>query len=108
MLKNKFTFKTVKPIGKWRAFYDPTYFIKIKKDQIGQIIDQTRGAFRSKDIKIMFQIIKSDINEDNCPNCSWKWITLAKTFNSVQEAKDWLNSEGVFEQLNTQFNFYKN
>lgn len=107
MPNNKFTFRTVKPTGKWRSFYPNQHFIKIKKDEVGQIVENNRGAYRNDKVKIMFQVIKSDINEDGNPNCSWKWATLAREFDSVDEAKEWLNSEGIFEKITKQFNFYK-
>jgi hypothetical protein len=41
---------------------------------------------------------KDDINEDGNPNCPWKWISLKKESESLQEAKDWLN-ENIEEVL---------
>lgn len=106
---NKFTFKTEKPTGKWRSFQNSQHYIKIKKYQVGQIIENTRGlsAYGNQSIKVRFQVIKADINEDGNTNYNWKWITLAREFKSVDEAKEWLNSEDTFEKLNKQFNFYK-
>ena len=84
-MKNpKFTFKTERPIGRYRSFYPDSIYIKFKGIRCGRI--QERFPY-----KISFQIIKKDINEDKNPNCPWKWITLKKESQSLQEAKEWLN-----------------
>jgi hypothetical protein len=50
-------------------------------------------------------IIKNNIMEDNNPNCEWRWLTLKKKSDSLQEAKDWLN-ENIEVIFNT-FNIYQ-
>jgi hypothetical protein len=47
------------------------------------------------------QVIKKDINEDGNINCEWRWITLKKESETLQEAQDWLNQN--FEKINTVF-----
>jgi glutamine synthetase adenylyltransferase len=79
----KFTFKTEKPTGRYRAFDSDDHHIKLNKKRVGSIVD---GEWT-----IRLMVLKSDINEDGNPNCKWKWITLKKKSASLQEAKDWLN-----------------
>ena len=90
-----FTFKTNKPTGRYKSFYKPTYEIKLKKKIVGAITSEVPHQIR-------LRIIKKDIMEDKNPNCSWKWITLKKEFNSVDEAKAFLkeNYERIVNQLN--------
>lgn len=91
--QQKFTFKTEKPTGRYSSFFNDYHIIKFKKKSIGQITD--------KEWKIRLQVIKKDINENGNPNCKWKWITLKIEFKSLQEAKDFLNSniEAIFSQF---------
>ena len=80
----KFTFKTEKATGKYRSFEPDIHLIKYNKIEIGTIDDSAPYTIR-------LQVIKKDIQEDENPNCSWKWIKLKKQFNSLPEAKIWLN-----------------
>ena len=91
--KMKFTFKTKHSTGQYRAFFPNNHHIKLNKKQIGSIDDKFPH-------KIRLMIKKEDIMEDGNPNCSWKWITLKKESISVQEAKDFLqtNIEKICEQ----------
>ena len=85
----KFTFKTVKPTGLYRSFYNPYHYIKLKGKQCGLIKkDEKDFLFR-----ITFKVIKKDITEDDNPNCTWKWIKIKSTFEKLDEAKDWLNEK---------------
>ena len=79
----KFTFKTEKPVGQYKSFFDPTYRIKLKGFVVGSI--EPQSPFRAR-----FMVEKSDIMEDGNSNCSWKWIKFAKEFGSVDETKQWL------------------
>jgi hypothetical protein len=81
---DKFTFKTVKATGKWRAFNPDHHEIKFKKQYVGWIDDDPPH-------KIHFRVIKKDINEDGSSNCEWKWIKLKQESKSVQEAKDFVS-----------------
>jgi len=98
MSKKKFTFKTKKPTGKWRAFSSPFHYIKYKGKQCGRIEHDFPH-------KIRLTVIKDDINEDGNPNCSWKWVRIKIEFDSVQEAKIFLNEniEQIFERMNLHF-----
>jgi len=80
----KFTFKTEKATGRYRSFHPDWHHIKLEKIKVGAITD-------SKPHKIRLQIIKKDILEDGNPNCTWKWIQLKGRFDSIQDAKIWLN-----------------
>jgi len=91
-----FTFKTEKPTGQYKAFFPNYHYIKFKKRKCGQIIDNTWN--------IKLTVIKEDIMEDGNPNCKWKWITLKKKFESLQEAKDFLNT--YIEEIMKKFNLY--
>ena len=88
----RFTFKTEKPTGRYRSFYEPIHYIKFKKIKIGYI--------DNKNFNIHLKVIKKDINEDGNSNCKWKWITLRKSSNSLQETKDCLNKyiDKIFEK----------
>jgi hypothetical protein len=79
----KFTFKTEKPTGRYKSFYNVTHHVKYNKVEIGTIDDKT--------FKIRLRVIKQNILEDGNPNCSWKWITLKKESASINEAKQFLN-----------------
>lgn len=80
----KFTFKTERSTGRYGSFYPDSHYIKLKKQAVGSITDGVP-------FKIRLQVTKVDINEDGNPNCSWKWITLKKESQTLQEAKDFLN-----------------
>jgi hypothetical protein len=85
---SKFTFKTIKPTGRFRSFDTDTNFIKLDGKQVGNIfVDKSD---RNNYI-IQLHVKKKDITEDGNPNCVWKNIRLAKKYSSVDEAKEWLN-----------------
>ena len=90
-----FTFKTDKPTGRYRSFYNPTHTIKIKKVNVGSIGHEPP-------YKIRLRVIKADIMEDKNPNCDWKWITLSQESNSLVEAKEFLrkNFTVIMEKYN--------
>ena len=90
----KFTFKKVIYTGKWKSFQAETHEIKVNKIQVGSIYKVKNVGFSSEDegkFKIILQVNKKDIMEDNNPNCTWKNITLVGRFNTAQEAKEFLN-----------------
>jgi len=80
----KFTFKTEKPTGKYISFYNDHHLIKFKRIKVDYFSNEPF-------YKINLKVIKKDIDEDGNPNCKWKWITLKKESESLQEAKDYLN-----------------
>jgi len=80
----KFTFKTEKPTGRYKSFFTPSHYIKYKKNIVGSIDFNTPHRIR-------LMVIKNDINEDGNPNCEWKWISLKKESETLEEAKEFLN-----------------
>ena len=93
----KFTFKTENPTGRYSSFYSSTHYIKLTKKQVGTISDK-------KPYLIKLMVVKKDINEDGHPNCKWKYITLKKESESLQEAKDFLNKN--IETIRSQFELH--
>jgi len=83
----KFTFKTNKPVGKYRIFQTPEHLIKYKRKVCGCINERNYNKF-----KIMFAVNKKDIDEDGNPNCKWKRIYVENEFDSLQSAKDFINN----------------
>ena len=79
-----FTFKTNKPEGRYKAFSNPSHDIKMSKFVVGKITHKTW--------KINFMVIKDGIKfKDDNDNCKWRWITLKRESESLQDAKDFLN-----------------
>ncbi len=89
-----FTFKTEKPTGRYRSFFQSSHYIKIKRFEVGCIEPE-------EPFKIKFMIIKADIMEDGNKNCCWKWITLKKESKTLEEAKEFLNKN--FDAITTKF-----
>jgi len=87
-----FTFKTQKATGMHACFYPDQHYIKLKKKRVGSIDD----IFPHK---IRLKVNKKDINEDDRPNCEWKWIILKRESNSVADAKQFLreNYEAIIK-----------
>lgn len=98
-----FTFKTIKSTGRYRSFYPDEIQIKRNKKQVGNI---DSSGLNNPPFKIRFMVIKKDIMEDKNQNCEWKWITLKKEFNSIEETKKFLNNN--FEEINNNFKLYEN
>lgn len=82
--ENKFTFKTTKPTGSHRSFYDSTIDIKYKGEEVGSI-----GPKEPFKIKLM--VMKTDTLTDSNPDCKWLWVTLKKESTNLDEAKQFLN-----------------
>jgi hypothetical protein len=93
-----FTFKIIKPKGKWAAFEDVQILILLKKEEVGYIST-------SPTHKCSLMVVKDDINEDGNPNCTWKWITLKTPHETVDDAKRWLNLN--FEAINKKYKLHK-
>lgn len=81
----KFTFKTTAPTGPYRSFDASIHDIKLGKKIVGTISD-------NEPYKISLMVLKKDLTEDKNLNCFWRWVHFRKEFNSLQEAKDFLNS----------------
>ena len=82
--KIKFTFKTHKETGSYAWLHKPYHKVLLNKNEVGSIEPD-------KPHKIKLMVMKKDIQEDNNPNCLWRWITLKRESESLQEAKDFLN-----------------
>lgn len=82
---SKFTFKTERSTGRYRSFYPDNHYIKLKRKMIGSIDHEPPFSIR-------LMVYKDNIMEDENPNCDWKWIRLKKESESLQEAKDFLNT----------------
>lgn len=94
----KFTFKTERPTGKYKSFFDT--YILIKLD--GKIV----GFFSGGESKtIGFHVVKDDILEDNNPNCVWMNKFIKKPSTDIQEVKEFLNNH--FQEIINKFNLYK-
>lgn len=93
-----FTFKTRKPTGKWRSFFETHHDVKLDGKDVGSIDDKQPHTIR-------LMVHKADINEDENPNCSWKWIKLKKQSSSLDEAKQYLND--FIHQILEKYNIRK-
>lgn len=91
--KAKFTFKTIKPTGKWKWLYKPDHKILLNKIHVGSIDEGDK-------FKIRLKIVKKDIMEDGNPNCVWRWAKLSFYGSTLDEAKTYLN-ENIDTILNT-------
>ncbi len=96
MAAKKFTFKTNKPTGRFSSFDNPSHDVKLNGKEVGTINDQAPH-------KISLYVMKTETITDNNPNCPWKRITLKQESTSIQEAKDWLNTN--FDLLNRTYAF---
>ena len=83
----KFTFKTDKPTGKYRAFSNSITYIKLSGKNVGNIGEDINAST----FYVRLMVIKKDLMEDGNKNCPWKWIQLKQRCNSIDEMKVWLN-----------------
>ena len=81
-----FIFKTIKPTGKWKSFQDDETIIKFEKKEVGNIDS-------NKPHRIRLMAEKGEMENDPNPNCSWRWVTLAKDFESIDEAKEFIKDK---------------
>lgn len=93
----KLKFKTEREAGRWGWLHDPKHYILLDGQRVGQINHSSN--------KIRLMVEKSDINEDGNPNCPWKWVQLAKDFNSLDEAKKFLESK--IDIICTKYNLHR-
>lgn len=97
MKPRKFTFKTNRPTGPYKSFYNDSIEIKYKRKVCGAIIK----ASCSTGYQIRLMTKKDDIANSSNPNCDWEWICFKKVFKSIDEAKEWINEkiDYVFEKF---------
>lgn len=91
----KFTFKTEKSTGRYRSFYPDHHHIKYNKVEIGFIDDKYPH-------KIRMRIMKDETHTDSSPS-EWMWLRFKKEFETIQEAKDWLNE--YYDAFITKYKF---
>ena len=98
MKKQRVSFKTTRPTGRYSSFDNPYHEIKVNGLVCGVIV---HGEW-----KIRLQIIKDENNTDNNPNCAWKWIQLNVKSNSLDEAKQYVihNINGIMAKWQLFFN----
>ena len=94
---NKFTFKTIKPTGKWKSFDNDVILIKLNKKTCGSIKP-------THPHKIRLMVVKDDINEDGNTNCIWKWITFKNEFKTIKDSKLFLNK--YFIPITSKYNIH--
>ena len=94
----RFTFKTEKPTGPYSSFDSDRNVIKYQKKEVGLIYQSDNG------FKVQLAVVKKDLNADKNPNSPWRWAFFKKEFTSLQEAKEWLNSN--IEGLMSKFELY--
>jgi hypothetical protein len=82
--KIKFTFKTTRPTGSYAWIHKPYHDVLLNKNKVGSIEHEKPNTIR-------LMIMKTDIMEDGNPNCPWKWISLKKESESLDDAKIFLN-----------------
>ena len=101
----KFTFKTIKPVGKWRAFDTNQYLIKLDGEEVGQIYEREING--ETFFQPSFTVMKTDELTDNFTKCPWMWIKLALKRPTLQEIHDILNSEKFFNSIIEKYTLYK-
>src|SRR5271169_2998757 len=88
----KLTFKTIKPVGRYKSFHGDYTVIKFNKKQIGMFIgDGDNERHYEPPYQVRLMIYKDDINSDGNPNCEWKWITYKHKEDTLDGIKQWLN-----------------
>lgn len=96
----KFTFKTIKPTGRYRSFYEDEYQIKLNGQECGNIYSDSKGFY------VRLMVYKKDINEDGNPNCEFRWVEFKNGNSSLEECKSWLNSEEVRKFIEENYKLY--
>lgn len=98
-MSKKFTFKTIKPTGRFRSFQPDEHNIKYNKKECGAISDES--------FKVRFMVKKQNPAASDNPNCLWRWIQLkTPQFQNVKDAKKWVSERteailAFFEKNNT-------
>jgi hypothetical protein len=82
--KIKFTFKTHKETGSYAWLHKPYHNVLLNKNKVGSIDPE-------KPHTINLMVMKKDLMEDGNKNCPWRWIHLKKEFETLDDAKVFLN-----------------
>lgn len=88
-----FTFKTEKATGRYRSFFNDQYLIKIKRKEVGLIVQNKDYSYSPK-----FTV------KDNSRHCGWRWITLKMSRNTVDEVKKALKES--FDTITTKYELH--
>lgn len=81
----KFTFKKERATGPYASFQSEPIYIKHKGTEVGYIND----GFKSGKHFIHLQVRKEEFDEND--RCDWRWAKIKFKFDTVEEAKQWLN-----------------
>jgi len=102
-MKSKiFTFKKVIHTGKWRSFEPENHVIKYEGKEVG-LISQPKVQFTlSRHFQVSFTV-KKEVNEID--PASFKWVALSKGFESVDDAKKYINEK--IEHILELFDLYQ-
>ena len=101
----KFTFKSIRNEGRYKAFQSENVDIKLAKKKVGLISEASHLAKNIKDderYSISFMVT------DTVASCGWKWIRLTKRFSNSTDAKEWLSKEAVYEGIQKKYELYSN
>jgi hypothetical protein len=79
----KITFKTKRPVGRWKYFDHENHYIKLDGIEVGSI-DYKPPYY------IMLRVIKKESSKSINSSCKWKWIILKKESKNIEEAKQYL------------------
>jgi uncharacterized alpha/beta hydrolase family protein len=97
MSKLNVSFKTERPTGRYRSFDSSSHYIKLNKRKIGTIHPDTW--------QISLMVMKTDKITDDNRNCPWRWITLKRKSNSLEDAKAWIQTNISRLVENYEFHF---
>jgi len=89
----KFTFKTVKPTGRYHSFEPSEHVIKVDGKEVGSIADDNS--------RIRLMVRKDPTKEDPAP---FRWVLLKYRPESLADAKEFLNRNA--ETIQSTFDLY--
>lgn len=84
----KFSFKKDRATGPYASFQVENVCIKHRGGEVGYINDGFNYG-RKKEHYIHLQVRKEKFDDND--NCDWRWAKIKFKFDTVEEAKQWLN-----------------
>lgn len=102
----KFTFKTNKPTGPYRSFFESTYNIKWNKVCVGEFFTNKEGAWRIH-LRIMKDEKLAPNLDDGNKNCPWVWVRLKQCFPTIEAAKEYINLPETIARLHSTLTIVK-